>query len=384
MKITPTQVKIRDLIEDYEDDQEDGVTGYSGALDIRPPYQRAFVYDEKQREAVIHTVIAGLPLNTMYWVKNVDPVTGEEHFEVLDGQQRTISICEFTRPIGGFSITDEGGQTHYFTTLPRDVREKILDYELQVYVCEGTDSERLAWFRVINTAGEKLTDQELLNANYPGRWLTDAKKFFSRTGGPAAQLADGLIKGSAIRQELLETTLTWLAELQGLEGPSAYMAAHHDDKNADELKQYYRAVVDWASTKFPVKRKERAGQDWGRFFNTHRARTDLDAAELEARISELLADDEVKNKRGVYEYVLTGRERLLNLRQFSDSDKATMFARQQGRCGQPGWTKHDPDEQFELSQMEADHIVPWSKGGRTDLSNGQMLCAACNREKRGQ
>ena len=397
MKITNAQVKIGDLVDGYQDDDEGGVVGYADEqgeprLDIRPAYQREFVYKERQQKAVIDTIMRGLPLNTMYWVKSTDPATGVAHFEVLDGQQRTISICRFIT--GGFSVEDEHGATVYFGSLPQDVREAILGYELQIYVCEGSDSERLAWFRTINTAGETLTPQELRNANYPGRWLSDAKRFFSKTGGPADELSAGLVKGTALRQELLEKALGWIAAKQGLGGEepqTTYMARHQDDPNAAELKRYWREMVAWVDEVFighgGTRQKNMDGADWGRLYNAHGERTDLDQDEIRAQVDQLMADGEVQAKKGIYEYVLLGSKtdpkslRLLNLRSFSEADKATMYARQEGKCADSSWTGHDADEVFEQSEMQADHILPWSKGGRTDLSNGQMLCIACNAEK---
>ena len=396
MKITNTQIKIGDLVSGYQDDDEGGVVGYAGdngpRLDIRPAYQREFVYKDHQQKAVINTVMRGLPLNTMYWVKSTDPVTGEDHFEVLDGQQRTISICRFVT--SGFSVEDPSGSTVYFSGLPQDVKDAILGYELQVYVCEGTDSERLAWFRTINTAGEALTEQELRNANYPGRWLSDAKRYFSKTSGPADELSAGLIKGSAIRQELLEKALAWIAAKQGLGGDepvTTYMADHQDDPNAAELKRYWREMIEWVDEMFVghggKRQKPMDGVDWGRLFNEHGERDDLDPDVVRAQVDKLMSDTEVLKKSGIYEYVLRGSGtdprslRLLNLRAFSEADKATMYARQGGKCADPSWTGHDPDQVFERSEMHADHKVPWSAGGKTELSNGQMLCSKCNSEK---
>lgn len=225
-----------------------------------------------------------------------------------------------------------------------------------------------------------LNDQELLNAVFSGPWLTSAKQWFSKTGGAAAGVSEGYVKGVANRQEYLALALKWIARRDGV-SVEQYMGVHAHDLNSNELRGYFTSVIEWARAVFPKARKELKSVDWAKLYDEHGQCNDLDSAALEARVAGLMADDDVTRKYGVYEYVLTGKERLLNLRQFSDSDKATMFARQQGRCNQPRWTGHDPDELFEQSEMQADHIVPWSKGGRTDLSNGQMLCAACNSEK---
>ncbi|MCL6423684.1 DUF262 domain-containing protein [Brachybacterium sp. JHP9] len=390
MIITPTTYSIAAVVSGFQDDAERGVRGLDGGLDIRPAYQREFVYDQKQQTAVIDTVMRSLPLNTMYWVRSIDADTGEERFEVLDGQQRTISICRFVT--GGFSIADRHGAIATFAGLPADVQKKILDYELQVYVCEGSDSERLEWFRTINVAGEKLTEQELRNANYPGRWLSDAKRFFSRPGGPADDISSGLVRASAIRQELLEKALAWISANQGLGDLTEYMALHAGDANASELKTYWRTLTEWVDQYFlpasGLRDKPMLGVDWGRLYNEHGGRRDLDQDQIRAEVARLMADGEVQKKSGIYEYVLRGSGldaqslRLLSLRAFSESDKATMYAAQDGRCAAPQWTGHDPDEHFERAGMHADHVIPWSKGGRTELPNGQMLCAACNLEKK--
>lgn len=379
MTITPQTVTIRELVEDYSDRAEAGVSGYGGKLDIRPPYQREFVYKPAQQIAVIDTVVNSLPLNTMYWVKTVDE-NGDASYEVLDGQQRTISICRYYS--GNFSV-----DRRYYHSLTDDEKEQFLNYELQVYVCEGTDSEKLAWFQRINLAGEKLTAQELRNAVYAGRWLNDAKRYFSRPGAAAEELADGLVKGVPIRQELLETALEWIIDHQRDDDgrptyPAIedYMSAHQHDPNAGELWRHFSTVIEWAKATFPVERKERDGRDWGRFYKEHGEEM-LDAEALEEQIKALLADDEVTRKTGVYEYVLTGDERHLALRSFTPKQKAEMFTRQDGKCAKPSYSGHDADQVFTLSQMEADHITPWSQGGKTDTDNGQMLCKDCNRRK---
>lgn len=379
MTITPKTVTIRELVADYADRAEAGVSGYGGLLDIRPPYQREFVYKPAQQIAVIDTVVNSLPLNTMYWVKTVDE-NGDASYEVLDGQQRTISICRYYA--GNFSV-----DRRYFHSLTDDQKEQFLNYELQVYVCEGTDSDKLAWFQRINLAGEKLTDQELRNAVYAGRWLNDAKRYFSRPGAAAADISDGLVKGTPIRQELLETALEWIIDHQReADGRRTYpaiedyMSAHQHDPNAGELWRHFSTVIEWAKATFPVVRRERDGRDWGRLFTEHGDRM-LDAEALEEQIKALLADDEVTRKTGVYEYVLTGDEKHLALRAFTKAQKTEMFTRQNGLCADPSISGHDPEAVFTLAQMEADHLTPWSAGGKTDLANGQMLCKDCNRRK---
>lgn len=356
MNIELKNITVRKLVEGYQDNQEDGVLGYSGKLNIRPPYQREFVYGDKQREAVIDTLVKGFPLNTMYWA-----VT-ENGFEMIDGQQRTISVCQYVD--GVFSYKDR-----YFHNLQNNEKDAILDYKLTIYHCQGTDSEKLDWFRTINIAGEKLTEQELRNAVYAGSWTADAKRYFSKTQCAAWQLADKYMIGSPIRQDYLETVITWInnGDIEG------YMASHQHDKNANQVWLYFQSVISWVNTVFPNYRKEMKGISWGELYNAHK-NDNLDPSTLEAETSRLMADDEVTKKKGIYEYLLTRNDKYLSIRTFTDSNKRTLYERQQGVC--PICSGH-----FEIEQMEADHITPWSQGGKTELDNGQMLCRDCNRRK---
>ena len=357
MKISLHEIPVRDLVLGYTDSQEEGVTGYGGRLDIRPKYQREFVYKDRQRDAVIETLRRGFPLNVMYWVH-----CGDGHYEVLDGQQRTISICQYVA--GDFSIREE-----YFHTLTDDQQEEILSYKLMVYFCEGTDSEKLDWFRTINIAGERLTDQELRNAVYTGPWLTSAKRFFSKTGCAAKALSDKYVKADCIRQELLELALKWISG----ESIRQYMADHQRDANANALWLYFQQVIAWVEATFPAYRREMKGLPWGELYNQFKD-APLDTAALEAEVSRLMADDEVQKKSGIYLYVLDGDERHLNLRAFDRATARTAYERQQGVCPACGKT-------FAIEQMEADHITPWARGGRTTPDNCQMLCRDCNRRK---
>lgn len=240
MKIQLKEISIREVVDGYINNQEDGVVGYGGKLNIRPKYQREFVYADKQRNAVIETVKKDFPLNVMYWVKNED-----DTYEVLDGQQRTISICEYVE--GNFSLDD-----FFFHNLTDTEQEQILDYKLMVYFCEGNDREKLDWFRTINIAGEKLTDQELRNAIYTGTWLTDAKRYFSKTGCPAYGIGSEYLTGSPIRQDYLEMAISWLNN----DNIEQYMSEHQHEPNAFELWSYFQSVITWVSTVFPNYRRE--------------------------------------------------------------------------------------------------------------------------------
>lgn len=360
MQIELKKITVRDLTVGYTDNAENGVFGYGGKLDIRPPYQREFIYKEKQRNAVIDTVVQGFPLNVMYWATREDGT-----FEVIDGQQRTISICQYVN--GDFAF-----DMRYFHNLQTDEQEQILDYELMVYVCSGSDSEKLQWFRTINIAGEKLTEQELRNAVYSGPWVSDAKRYFSKNGCAAYGVASKYMSGSPIRQDYLETAIDWLSG----GNIEVYMANHQHDANANELWLYFTSVINWVKILFPRYRREMQSVQWGFLYNKLKSKP-FDANSLEQQVAKLMSDDDVTKKSGIYEYVLTGNERALNIRTFTDNMKREAYERQQGKC--PLCNGH-----FELSAMEADHITPWHAGGKTIAGNCQMLCRDCNRQKSGK
>lgn len=360
MKIELKEISIRALTDGYVDNQESGVRGYGGRLDIRPPYQREFVYSEKQRNAVIDTVTKNFPLNVMYWA-----VRDDGNFEIIDGQQRTVSICQYVQ--GDFAF-----KRRYFHNLQPDEKEAILNYKLMVYFCEGKPSEKLEWFKTINIAGEELTNQEMHNAVFSGSWVTDAKRYFSKNGCPAYGMGSAYLSGSPIRQDYLETAILWLSK-GNIED---YMASHQHDPNANELWLYFTSVINWVQTVFPNYRREMKGLPWGEFYNQFHTQN-FDSAALEQQIAQLMQDDDVTKKSGIYWYLLTGKEKYLNIRAFTQSQKRIMYERQKGIC--PLSKKH-----YDISEMEADHIIPWHKGGKTELSNGQMLSKESNREKSGR
>lgn len=357
MKIELHELTVREVSEKYIDNDEEGVVGYSGKLNIRPKYQREFVYDEKKRNAVIDTIKKDFPLNVMYWVKNED-----ETFEVLDGQQRTISFCQYV--IGDFSLDNRA-----FHNLTETEKEQILNYKLMVYFCEGNDKEKLDWFKIINIAGEKLTDQELRNAVYTGTWLSDAKLTFSKTNCAAYLLAKDYVKGSPIRQEMLETAINWISKGE----IEKYMSEHQHDPNANEIWIYFRNVIEWIKLTFKVYRKEMKGINWYELYDKFKDEL-FNTNDLELEIQNLMIDDDVTKKSGIYHYILTKNEKYLNIRNFTDNQKRSAFEKQNGICVKCG-------EKFELKDMEADHITPWSKGGKTSSENCQMLCVECNRKK---
>lgn len=363
-------IPIRDIVRSYSDNGEDGVIGYGGLLDVRPPYQREFVYKEKQRNAVIKTVMSGFPLNIMYWAKTGETHEGEDKYEILDGQQRTISICQYFQ--SDFAIKDENGNNQYFHNLTPEQKNTFLDYELTIYKCDGTTSEKLDWFKVVNIAGEPLTEQELRNAVYAGSWLEDAKRYFSKSNAPARDMSDGLVKGNPLRQEYLETALNWITHRDNTTIED-YMARHQNDLNANELWLYFSNVISWVNVLFSNKRSEMKNVKWGYLYNEYKD-NQYDSTEIEAEIVSLMLDDDVTNKSGIYSYIFSRDEKNLNIRKFSKGMKRGAYERQQGVCVE--CKKH-----FSFEKMEGDHITPWIEGGKTNVENCQMLCVNCNRRK---
>ena len=361
MKILQCSKKIRDVYEGYVDNAEDGVVAYQGKLNIRPPYQREFIYKDNQRDEVIRTINKGFPLNTMYWAKDGD------NYELLDGQQRTLSICQYIH--GDFSV-----DMNYFHTLPKDLQDKILDYELMIYICEGEPSEKLGWFEIINIAGEELTKQELRNAQYTSEWLIDAKRHFSKTGCPAYQIGEKYMNGTPIRQEYLETVLRWICDKENMTIED-YMGKQKKDgvTDANALWMYYQSVLNWVRMLFPTYRKEMKGIEWGILYNKYKDQS-YNSDKMENLIKIMMMDDEVSKKSGIYVYLITGDEKYLNLRAFTPAQKIEVYEKQNGIC--PICKNH-----FDITEMEADHITPWSQGGKTDIDNCQMLCRECNRRK---
>jgi len=374
MTIRLVHIKVRDLFNGYHDNGDNGVVAYGGKLDVRPAYQREFVYKPEQQQAVIDTLSKDYPLNVMYWADH-----GNGRYELIDGQQRTLSICTFLD--GDFSCTGLFGikQPQAFHTLPEDRREQLLDYELTVYICDGTESEKLEWFKTINIAGEELTDQELRNAVYTGPWVSDAKRYFSKTGCAAYGLGSKYLKGTANRQDYLETVIYWYGDRENpKQSIEECMMKHQLDPNAQDLWDYFRRVIEWVELLFPTYRKEMKGLPWGIYYNRYHKNT-YDPKALEQEVATLMADEDVTKKSGIYKYVLEkaiGNDdpSVLGIRPFSDSQKRTAYEQQGGICTCCG-------KKYKYEEMEGDHIKPWSKGGKTEIENLQMLCRDCKRRK---
>lgn len=373
MTIKQIQVTVGEVCRGYVNNDELGVRGYDGRLDIRPAYQREFIYSDKEQQAVITTILNGYPLNVMYWVHRSDDA--DCPYEVMDGQQRTLSFCEYVA--GKFSYEFKN-----FFNLPEDKQQLILSYPLTIYVCEGEPSEKLEWFRTINIAGKALNDQELANAVYAGPFVSDAKRHFSKPNCGAYRLGKDLVNGMLNRQDFLRKALQWMADHENRQGHSqtaiGYMAQHQHDPNANNLWSYFQNVLNWAITNFDMKKFRRImkGLDWAMLYDRYGSET-LDTAALAQRISALMRDGEVQKPGGIIPYVLTGDERYLDLRAFPDDIKLAVWEQQGHRCKQCGC-------ELDFEMMEGDHITPWRDGGRTTKENCQMLCRDCNRRKGGK
>ena len=365
LKIELREITIGEIVDGYKDSGLDGVVGYDGKLNIRPAYQREFVYNDEQQKAVMDSILQGYPLNVMYWCENEDGT-----YEVLDGQQRTLSFCKFYD--NQYSIV-YNNSLRMWHNMPLEVQQQILEYKCMVYVCKGTDTEKLNWFKVINTAGVVLTEQELRNACYTGPWLTDAKRYFSKPNCAAYAIGNKLINGNVLRQDYLEKALDWIKDAQGMKSIEEYMMIHQQDPNSVELWSYYTSVINWVNALFSKYRTPMKGIKWGILYNKFH-HIMYNPVELEEEVKRLMADDEVQDKKGIYTYVFTHDEKHLNLRTFTDSEKLTMYERQQGVC--PICNQY-----YLIDQMEGDHVIPWCEGGKTVIENGQMLCRNCNRRK---
>lgn len=370
MTIKQISVTVGEITRGYVNNDELGVRGYGGKLDIRPPYQREFIYNEKEQQAVITTVLNNYPLNVMYWVKRSSDM--ECPYEVMDGQQRTLSLCEYVS--GKFAYDFKN-----FFNQPVDIQKRILDYELTVYVCEGAASEKLEWFKTINIAGKPLNEQEINNAVFAGSFVTDAKRHFSKNNCGAYRLGKDLVNGTPIRQDFLKKALEWMADHETRQGKRqsivGYMAAHQYDPNANNLWTYFQNVINWAITNFDMRRfrKVMKGIDWAWLYDSYHEQT-LDVVSLGQRISLLMRDSEIQRPTGIIPYVMTGDERHLDLRGFPEDIKLAVWERQGHLC-------MCCKKEFDFEFMEGDHIKPWKEGGRTVVENCQMLCRDCNRRK---
>lgn len=365
----------------YNELEGKGLFGLGGKLTIQPEYQRNYIYaDGKKDVAVIQSILKGYPLGLIYFNKVAD-----DKFEVLDGQQRITSIGRYVT--GKFAVKDQNNLEQYFSGLPQELQDKILNTELLIYECQGSESEIKEWFKTINIAGVPLNNQELLNAVYSGPFVTLAKAEFSNSQNANVQMWSAYISGNVNRQDYLAAALDWVSH--GHVGD--YMSQHRYDDNINELKAYFTSVIDWASSVFIDVKNEMCGLEWGRLYEQYHQNA-YNPAEVSQKLHELYADPYVTNKRGIVEYILGGCSdtKLLNIRIFGEADKQTVYeqqtitAREQGvsncpLCAMGNDANHD--RIWKLSEMDADHVTAWSRGGSTDISNCQMLCKTHNRAK---
>ncbi len=378
-----TDITIKDICEGfvYNEYEGKGLFGLSGKLTIQPEYQRNYIYaDGKKDIAVIDSILKGYPLGLIYFNK-----TPNGKLEVLDGQQRITSFGRFVT--GKFAIKDTHGMEQYFNGLASDLQNKILQTKLLIYECEGTESEIKEWFKTINIAGIPLNEQELLNAIHSGEFVTKAKEEFSNSQNAHIQKWNAYISGSVNRQDFLHCALDWVSR----GNISEYMSRHRHDTNILELKSYFNSVIDWISTVFIDVEKEMKGLEWGVLYERYH-KNSYNPQEVSYRLKELYADFFVKNKKGIYEYILGGErdKKLLEIRIFDEPAKQAVYKAQSTEAIAKGCSNcplcalgndNNQNKIWKLSEMEADHVTAWTNGGSTDISNCQMLCKTHNRAK---
>ena len=386
MKTTlKTNITVKEICEGFEYNELEGkgLFGLSGKLTIQPEYQRNYIYSSdggKKEIAVIDSILNDYPIGLIYFNK-----VSENNLEVLDGQQRITSVGRFVKD--KFAIKDENGMEQFFGGMAKDKKDKILDTKLLIYECEGTESQIKEWFRTINIAGVPLVPQELLNAIYSGTFVTLGKEEFSNSLNSNIQKWSAYIKGSANRQAFFERALDWVSK----GNIDDYMSIHRHDKNIDELKRYFNNVIDWISSVFPDVENEMCGLEWGRLYEEYH-KTTYHPVIMSAKVHELYSDPYVKNRKGIYEYVLGGstNTKLLEVRFFDEATKnaiystQTTLARTKGISNCPHCAmghEANKDKIWRLDEMDADHVSAWSKGGPTSNKNCEMLCVTHNRAK---
>ena len=377
-----TEITIKDICEGftYNEYEGKGLFCLSGKLTIQPEYQRNYIYaDGKKDVAVIDSILKGYPLGLIYFNKVGDKL------EVLDGQQRITSFGRFVTD--KFAIKDSHGMEQYFSGLAEDLQKKILDTKLLIYECEGTESEIKEWFKTINIAGVPLNEQELLNAIHSGEFVTKAKETFSNSQNANIQKWSAYISGNVNRQDFLHTALDWVSK----GNISDYMSKHRHDTEITELASYFTSVIDWISSVFLDVESEMKGLEWGKYYELYH-KNSYNPADVSKKLKELYADYFVKNRKGVYEYILGGctQPQLLDIRMFDEPTKKAVYSKQTAEAESKGisncplcamGTDGNKTRIYKLTEMDADHITAWSKGGSTDVSNCQMLCKTHNRAK---
>ena len=366
----------------FDKNEGKGLFGFSGKLIIQPEYQRNYIYgDGKKDVAVVESLLKGYPLGLIYFVKNSDGM-----YEVLDGQQRITSFARFVNQSWPFAV-ERNGKPRYFNSLDPDEQKKIVDAPLTIYVCEGDPSEIQEWFETINIAGVPLVKQELRNASYHGPFVSKARAVFSNTGNANMNRWQTYVKGDPKRQAILETALDWVSNGD----IDNYMALHRYDAYINELTNHFETVIDWADSIFDYTGSEICGLEWGRLYQLYHKNA-YSKDKVTARVNELLGDEQVTNKKGIFEYILGGEQdkTLLNIRVFDERTKKAVYDRQTKDAIAKGISNcpfcaigHDANATriYKIKEMDADHVTAWSRGGATDASNCQMLCKSHNRAK---
>jgi hypothetical protein len=385
MKTTLANYSVKEISEGfvYNEFEGKGLFGLSGRLTIQPEYQRNYIYADGKRDvAVIESLLKGYPLGLIYFNK-----VSETKLEVLDGQQRITSFGRFVTD--KFAIIDENDRPQYFSTLPMDKQKLIEDSILLVYECEGTESEIKEWFATINIAGIPLNLQELYNAVYSGTFVSLGKQKFSNSQNANIQKWSAYISGTASRQDFWERALEWVA--RGEHNVGDYMARHRNDSNVSEVEKYFTSVLDWIESTFPVVENEMRGLEWGRLYELYHKKV-YDPTAIANDVQKLYADPFVKNRKGIFEYILSGKidSKLIDVRVFDEITKRTTYEVQTTQAKTNGISNcpfcaigNDVNKNkiWQISDMEADHIAAWSKGGATTASNCEMLCKSHNRSK---
>ncbi len=380
-----TDITVKDICEGfvYNELEGKGLFGLAGNLTIQPEYQRNYIYasDGGKREiAVIESILKGYPIGLIYFNK-----VSDDNLEVLDGQQRITSFGRFVT--NKFAIKDENGMEQYFGGFAVDKKNKILDTKLLIYECEGTESEIKEWFKTINILGVPLNNQELLNAVYSGKFVTLAKEEFSNSQNANIQKWSAFIKGSANRQDFLERAFDWVSK--GNIGE--YISRHRHNTNINELKTYFNCVIDWVSTVFTDVETEMKGLEWGRLYEEYHKKS-YNPQKVSEQVKQLYADPYIKNRKGVFEYILGGSTdtKLLEVRVFDEATKKSVYTKQTSEAEKKGTSNcplcaigHDSNKTkiWKIAEMDADHVTAWSKGGATDIKNCEMLCKTHNRAK---
>ena len=381
--ILNTTITVKEICEGfvYNELEGKGLFGLNGKLTIQPEYQRNYIYaDGKKDVAVIESILKGYPIGLIYFNK-----VGKDRFEVLDGQQRITSIGRYVTD--KFAVKDENGMEQYFGGIPKDKQEKIMQTKLTIYECEGTESEIKEWFKTINIVGVPLNEQELLNAIYSGPFVTLAKAEFSNSQNSNVQKWGAYIKGSVNRQDFLATAINWVS--RGEVGE--YMSKHRQDTNINELKMYFNSVIDWVSKTFIDIESEMKGLEWGRLYEEYHNKG-YNPKEISDTVHRLFADPYIKNRKGVFEYILGGEKdtKLLDVRVFDEATKRSVYTIQTDNAKKEGKSNcplcaigHDANKNkiWRIDEMDADHVSAWSKGGPTDIKNCEMLCKTHNRAK---